>query len=40
MFNPKLRGWINYYAKYYKSEMYKVFHILNRIMIKMGHAEV
>ena len=34
MFNPKLRGWINYYAKYYKSEMYKVFHILNRIMTK------
>jgi len=34
MFNPKLRGWINYYAKFYKSEMYKVFHILNRIMIR------
>ena len=34
MFNPKLRGWINYYAKFYKSEMYKVFHILNRIITK------
>jgi group II intron reverse transcriptase/maturase len=34
MFNPKLRGWINYYAKFYKSEMYKVFHILNRIMTR------
>jgi hypothetical protein len=34
MFNPKLRGWINYYAKFYKSEVYKVFHILNRIMIR------
>ncbi|MGB3211789.1 MAG: group II intron reverse transcriptase/maturase [Desulforhopalus sp.] len=34
MFNPKLRGWINYYAKFYKSEMFKVFHILNRILIK------
>ncbi len=34
MFNPKLRGWINYYAKFYKSEMYKVFHTLNRVIIK------
>ena len=34
MFNPKLRGWINYYAKFYKSEMFRVFHILNRILIK------
>ncbi len=34
MFNPKLRGWINYYAKFYKSEMYKVFHILNRMITK------
>jgi group II intron reverse transcriptase/maturase len=34
MFNPKLRGWINYYSKFYKSEMFKVFHILNRILIK------
>ncbi len=34
MFNPKVRGWINYYAKFYKSEMYKVFHILNRIITK------
>ena len=34
MFNTKLRGWINYYAKFYKSEMYQVFQILNRIMIK------
>lgn len=32
MFNPILRGWINYYAKYYKSAMYKVFHMLNRII--------
>lgn len=34
MFNPKLRGWINYYAKFYKSAMYKVFHILNRIITR------
>ena len=34
MFNPKLRGWINYYANFYKSEMFKVFHILNRMMVK------
>lgn len=34
MFNPKLRGWINYYANFYKSEMFKVFHVLNRMMVK------
>ena len=34
MFNPKLRGWINYYANFYKSEMFKVFHVLNRMMTK------
>ncbi|WP_073617376.1 group II intron reverse transcriptase/maturase [Desulfopila aestuarii] len=34
MFNTKLRGWINYYAKFYKSEMSKVFRVLNRILVK------
>ncbi len=34
MFNPKLRGWINYYAKFHKSAMYKVFHRLNCIITK------
>lgn len=34
MFNPKLRGWINYYARFYRSAMYKVFHILNRILAR------
>lgn len=34
MFNPMLRGWINYYANFYKSEIFKVFHVLNRMMTK------
>ena len=34
MFNSKVRGWINYYAKFYKSEMFKVFRILNRVLTK------
>jgi len=29
MFNPVLRGWINYYGKYYKSELYCVFRHFN-----------
>lgn len=32
--NPILRGWIEYYGKYYVSELYKVFSHLNRILIK------
>jgi len=29
MFNPTLRGWFNYYGKYYKSELYSVFRHFN-----------
>ena len=32
MINPILRGWINYYGKFYKSELYCVFQHLNRIL--------
>jgi len=32
MINPMLRGWINYYGKFYKSELYCVFQHLNRIL--------
>ena len=34
MFNPVLRGWINYYGKYYKSELYSVFRHFNRTLIR------
>ena len=32
MFNPILRGWINYYGKYYKSALYPTFRHLNRTL--------
>ena len=32
MFNPILRGWFNYYGKYYKSELYCVFRHFNRTL--------
>jgi RNA-directed DNA polymerase len=32
MFNPVLRGWINYYGKYYKSELYATFQTANRTL--------
>lgn len=34
MINPLLRGWINYYGKYYKSELYCVFQHLNRTLAR------
>jgi RNA-directed DNA polymerase len=34
MINLKLRGWVNYYAKFFKSGMYRTLHILNRMIIK------
>jgi len=34
MINPMLRGWINYYGKYYKSELYCVFQHLNRTLAR------
>jgi len=32
--NPVLRGWINYYGKYYKSALYRVFNVLNRRLVR------
>lgn len=32
MYNPILRGWINYYGKYYKSELYTTFQCINRTL--------
>lgn len=34
MFNSKIRGWINYYGVFYKSELYKVFRHLNTILTR------
>lgn len=34
MFNPILRGWLNYYGRYYKSGMYCIFRHFNRILVK------
>ena len=34
MFNPILRGWINYYGKYYKTELYCVFRHFNRTLTR------
>jgi RNA-directed DNA polymerase len=34
MFNPTLRGWINYYGKYNKIALYPTFHQLNRTMMR------
>jgi RNA-directed DNA polymerase len=34
MFNPILRGWINYYGSYYKSALYPVFKMLNRTLAR------
>lgn len=33
MFNSKIIGWINYYGKYYKSEMYSTFRHINKALI-------
>ena len=34
MFNPVLRGWINYYGKYYRSALYPTFRHLNRTLVR------
>jgi RNA-directed DNA polymerase len=34
MFNPIIRGWINYYSHYYKSELYDVLRHINRILVR------
>ena len=33
MFNPVIRGWIHYYGRFYKSELYAVLRHLNRALI-------
>jgi RNA-directed DNA polymerase len=34
MFNPIIRGWINYYGSYYKSALYPVFRPLDRRLMR------
>ncbi len=34
MYNPIIRGWINYYGSYYKSALYRVFYQLSRSLIR------
>jgi RNA-directed DNA polymerase len=32
MFNPIIRGWIQYYGRFYKSALYSVFRHLNQLL--------
>ncbi len=32
--NPILRGWINYYGQYYRSALYPIFDVFNRILVR------
>lgn len=34
MFNPIIRGWINYYGRFYKSQLYAVLRYLNRALVQ------
>jgi RNA-directed DNA polymerase len=34
MFNPIIRGWVNYYGSYYKSRLYRALEPLNSILAK------
>lgn len=34
MLNPVIRGWINYYGRFYKSELYTVLRHMNRALVK------
>ncbi len=36
MYNPKIRGWANYYGRFYKSGMYSVYWHVNRTLIRWG----
>ena len=38
MFNAVIRGWINYYGRFYKSELYSVLNHMNRALV--GHEKV
>jgi RNA-directed DNA polymerase len=33
-YDPKIRGWANYYGRFYKSEMYSIYYHLNQALIR------
>ena len=35
MFNPVIRGWINYYGRFYKSELYSVLKHMDRALVRL-----
>lgn len=35
--NPVLRGWINYYGAFYKSELYKVLRHMNKLLVRWAN---
>ena len=37
MFNPNIRGWINYYGAYYKSALYQTLRHIDRILARWAH---
>jgi RNA-directed DNA polymerase len=34
MFNGYIAGWVNYYAKYYKSAMYHTLRLINEYLVR------
>jgi hypothetical protein len=39
MFNPVIRGWLNYYGRYYKSALYPTLRHLNRCLARWAMAK-
>ena len=37
MFNAHIRGWINYYGRYYKSALYPALRHIDRILARWAH---
>ena len=40
MFNPYIRGWINYYGRYYKSALYPTLRHIDRILARWAHRKL
>lgn len=36
MFNPVIRGWINYYGRFYKSTLYTVLRHMNKALVHLA----
>ncbi|WP_370297720.1 group II intron maturase-specific domain-containing protein [Ammoniphilus sp. YIM 78166] len=34
MFNASIRGWLNYYGHFYKSQLYSVFRYMNKALVQ------